>query len=141
MGMYTGLKFTAYLSPYGVQVIRLHGELRSLCRENRTLHEWDLLHACFPSPELKEFSGKERCCFIPNGGDPGGFWKEGRTSFSTLGGNRWDVLCGLKNYGGEIESFLRFLPLLLAEPCEVQTWYEEADEPTTTMIFPKDSRP
>lgn len=137
MGMYTGVKFVAELSTFGEQVVALvenPGEARS---------GWELASEVYHMPRhafLREWAAVRRCEFIPHGVlayMPDG-WAE-VAERKGLHGRTWYVCCSLKNYEGEVETFLRtVLPKLIAVPCVVDVLYEEWEHAEHWNITPEE---
>ena len=129
MGMYTGCAFEAPLNALGVEVVTLLNDTQC----------WTEVANRFPQFRAWVLVG--RCNFVPFGGIAYLEWHDlfagGQTSELSPEGV-WKVACSLKNYEGEIETFIAdVLPTLVSGPVEVFSLYEEADEPTSTWVFAK----
>lgn len=142
MGMYTTLKLEAPLSPEGRIVIEaLH---RSMAGSDQNI--WigaailgDSEDTVSPQvlAAMRKWSQVGRSNFIPNGMVTyHSSW--GTENVNTVDENGvWHVLCSLKNYEGEIETFLEtLLPCLISRPTIAQSWYEEDEEPTALAVVP-----
>lgn len=130
MGMYTGVRFQAKLKPIVAGAIKL-------CYDSKVLDQfWDTLSKIIPIDDDWLKTGRKH--FIPFGALSymPDHWDKSPTGLS---GEDWNVCCSLKNYEGEIDTFLsKVLPYLISEPCEVEYLYEEWEEPKLYMITPEE---
>ena len=130
MGMYTGLRFEAKLKPIVADAIKL------LYKEGNSDGFWESLSRIIPvsnswlMTDRRDFIPFGALSYMPND------WEETPTG---IDGQTWKVCCSLKNYGGEIELFLRdVLPYLISELCRVEYRYEEWDQSRFDLIMPED---
>lgn len=134
MGMYTGLRFEAKLTPLAAKAITL---LNTTHYDTEGVEPWDEVAALYPEFDLKEWCKVERKNLFPFGRVlymPDN-WEE--ESKSIIKGLWWEVNCSLKNYEEEIEEFLSsVLPQLISEECEVETCYEEDNYSNFLIILP-----
>ena len=130
MGMYTGVRFQAKLKPIVAGAMKL-------CYDSKVLDQfWDTLSKIIPIDDNWLKAGRRD--FIPFGALSymPDHWDKSPTGLS---GEGWNVCCSLKNYEGEIDTFLsKVLPYLISEPCEVEYLYEEWEEPKLYMITPEE---
>ena len=130
MGMYTGVRFQAKLKPIVAGAMKL-------CYDSKVLDQfWDTLSKIIPIDDDWLKTGRRD--FIPFGALSymPDHWDKSPTGLS---GEDWNVCCSLKNYEGEIDTFLsKVLPYLISEPCEVEYLYEEWEEPKLYMITPEE---
>jgi len=119
MGMYTGLRFEAKLSPLGCEVIDSFYE---------NMQGWVGVTCSSPmymSKICDWIEGFHRFRFIPGGALC--YMPSDWEFISEPGVGVWKVCCSLKNYNKEIEGFLEnMLPPLLSETCKVEVKYEES---------------
>lgn len=131
MGMYTGIRFTAKLNEFGARVIKdLHSEWAQL-----GFSAWGRVAEKYP--DFKGWARVGRCDFIPFGAVcyMPNEWGEGE---SLLEEATWRVTCSLKNYAGEIDTFLAsVLPKIIGLPCSVEVLYEEDKQSRIVHILPK----
>lgn len=143
MGMYTSLKFDAPLSPVGTELVigflQDHADRCANAPYDRP-DEWAQLAEQLGG--LGAYRGLQRhddlpfteSSFYRDEPDPAPEWDGHRNE---LVDGTWRVLCSLKNYGGEIEEFLKsVLPRLVSQETEAWSWYEEADVPTRHVVLP-----
>lgn len=146
MGMYTELRFAARLTEDGVRVVEA-----LLAAQKKKAEDWEAGKSMSSAwdtvmPLVVEVAEK----LGVNPSRPKSYLEQRRKDFIPFGayGNDenhrcevvdgvWYVCCELKNYTATIESFLgAVLPLLIAEPVEAFSLYEESDRPTTRWVNP-----
>ena len=130
MGMYTGLRFEAKLKPFVADAIEL------VLSEQNLYSLWDPLAGIISIDQKwldvgrKDFIPFGSMSYMPDD------WVHRNDIYRFS--QKWFVCCSLKNYEGEIESFLDLvLPFLIDEPCDVEVLYEEWPKPREQRIEPK----
>lgn len=153
MGMYTGLVVDCKLNANGMAIIhelnRIHDET-----EEGWHNAWGQVAEAFPLPWLVDWArrdsdsdtgGSSRQNMIPFGGSAyfqlqdfkeaglpeDAYRGDDPTNWNhrDLNGDRWMFGCSLKNYGGEIQKFVKdVLPYLCDEIYLCKSRYEESEE-------------
>lgn len=135
MGMYTGLRASVVVKPEWREAIALlHRKDRPDARKFDSGYAWERVHEHFPGlPGLVEWVKVGRRDFIPFGGlayMPEDFSDaEDGQSFSKFNGEtgEWRFCCSLKNYEGEIKTFVETLLARIVERVEYcESLYEES---------------
>ena len=129
MGMYTGLRVVAKIKP----------EYRGLVD---SVVEYSSTHGCAPLgcwldvvdqyPFTQQFAEMDRSSFIPYGSlnyMPYEWEKTNEWDNIT-----WSFCCSLKNYEGEIETFIDTILVVIAEYAEVEYLYEEMTTPHKYVV-------
>jgi hypothetical protein len=134
MGMYTGIYFKAKLKP--LALIAIETAYRELDFSEEQYDFWLIVNKIFPIS--RDWLSVGRRHFIPMGGlsymPPE--WQDYKMT-DGISGDTWTVCCSLKNYDGEIESFLEgVLPFLIEERCTIIYLYEEWDNPKYIEVYP-----
>ncbi len=101
----------------------------------------------FPQLGIERFAALPRAECIPFGASayfdaedaPEGYrdeWTD-EAGYRNEAFGTWKVRCSLKNYHGEVASFLKIvLPVLIARRCQALHLYEYDDEPTRVVVHP-----
>lgn len=129
--MYTGLRFEAKLKPFVADAMSL-----IISDDNRYSEFWSSLAGIISiDPNWLKVGRRD---FIPYGGlsyMPDDWNWSNDIGYAT---QKWSVCCSLKNYEGEIETFLELvMPFLIEDYCEVEVLYEEWDKPKIIGVDPK----
>lgn len=124
MGMYTGLR--------GKVVFKDKEFAEDLKRELESydrLNHWQGLSEKYPElEELEKFSTMGRATFIPCGSMCYLDWED---TYSRVQGKVFEFNCSLKNYEGEIETFVEKVLPEIAEDWNLEMQYEEWVEPVS----------
>jgi len=129
MGMYTNLKGTILVKP------EYRAMIADLCDWEKTTHGWlsvARLHRNEDNsmiPWLFEYAHYNRANFIPRGAagaDP---------VYSITDDGIWTIECELKNYEDTIGAFMRLIVENIALSAELESWYEEDEEPVQLSFY------
>jgi len=115
--MYTGLRFTAKLNDKGVVAVKaLLASIEAAAAHSRWwVNYWEDAGAL-----LVQIDDQRVSLIVGVGGQ-----------------TDWNVCCAVKNYNSTIDKFLRLvLPLMISEPCLIETLYEEDLVPQQRLVLP-----
>lgn len=137
MGMYTYLRFTGELKKEYVEEIRNLFDFEK-AKRNDYFNEWK----CFAEKHdfATHFASLKRPTCIPFGGfsayniDKASSKSDDEPTFSNViwnnGEYTWVFQCDLKNYDGEIDTFLEEVAPNICKKFVAEKWYEEVEFPT-----------
>ena len=138
MGMYTYLRFTGELKKEYVEEIKNLFDFEKANRDNDDFNEWK--HFAEKHDFATHFASLRSPTSIPFGGfsayniDKASSNSDDEPTFSNViwnnGEYTWVFQCDLKNYDGEIDTFLKEVAPNICKKFVAEKWYEEADFPT-----------
>ena len=141
MGDYTGLRFTAQLTPFVAETFRSILEDEDILAEALGIWEY-AQNRGIPIPQ--EFMAYSRKSMIPFGAVCYMPASWGYTKGLVSPEGVWDVVCSAKDYGyhkvSMMETFvLKVLPLLIQEPCRVEILFELWDTSQFYEVIPHET--
>jgi len=124
MGMYTGLRVVAKIKP------EYKGLVDSIVEYRNPMGCW--LDVVGQYPFTQQFAEMGRSNFIPYGSLNYMPYEWEKTN--EWDGATWSFCCSLKNYEGEIETFLTTILVVISEYAEVEYLYEEMTTPHKYVV-------